>query len=916
MSTPEERNPMLRHLARIEGRPAPSGDPVRAHLESVVKNLWTPRQQRLQSLADAGSPVAAAILEDFVDTGPLRALPDQSKRSAGAGFQFGRGLGQGLVHPIQALTGEFNSPGEYEPEGLGQTIAQGAGYLVGAGVSFLPYYKAASMGLKATGMARYALEGGKQTARFTGGTMVAQGTIAGAGFEFAAGPMDDPVEVAKRVAIGTGLGFGGELAFLGAARAWRSRFPGKPNLRITPDEVGGDVNNLHPVAHAVERQLGLGAGLPEEEIAMRLAAIGGHEKQLELAAVNLARFRDPMSPAIVPLPEKPNAALLKEVFKAKGVPVSFRQAEDKTWEMLIAPKGGRTRLFFRQPREGETQGQLKFLGETGEHLTPDEMADIIRKGSPWFAPKVQAGYVRLWGNYQRPLTEAVIPGDFSGVRPTHFSDSPNGASFKSAVDGKEYFATSYVDVPEEMWNNIGPMLETTLSGVGTSPHPLSVNAGKTFRLDDLLNGKFTGGERVRVGQLMEPGVELEFTPLAGEGIRGDFSNTPDPRDWKIRVSSDLSTSKQIGTIVHEYAHAVHKSMQNWLGVKFTRDWQMKRPDGQKAKTWTEARQLVTDELDETFGRFFGSEKFGYNKDQLLEEFRDATYRVHAYKSSYDPIDLNVSLTSAKRAPTKAELETDLYFTETGELIARGMELLLYSPEIAFKDHAMMTRALIGMVDMMSDKGLRALLSKKHLINIHEHLQSYWTMAPGKAGKITFFEPRHHKQTQRQVKEWQRFGHATGWDVRHKGQTYMLEAIMPQKGGNKGRLRSVGSGDVKEVLLSELDRPILRGLVQRDKELIETVKKTLNNQRPKWVSVRATRKSDQGTGIVEAGVINLEKFDFAKNKLDWIRQNAEAYRGQLKKIREALTDKPPLSCLSCGRPSASGESESPPGLRNH
>ena len=165
-------------------------------------------------------------------------LPISEEERTG-GVRFLKGVGKGIVHPVRAF---LPKEGDTE-EDLG--VAGFVGELVGAGLTFVPLYKGASLALSGVGLlrnvnvlgasVRYLTPLGR-TALGVRGAPAATGALAFAGFETFGG--ETVGEAPKRFVRGAAEGLAFEAAFAGVATAWRATRPKwKPTgvpIEVTP----------------------------------------------------------------------------------------------------------------------------------------------------------------------------------------------------------------------------------------------------------------------------------------------------------------------------------------------------------------------------------------------------------------------------------------------------------------------------------------------------------------------------------------------------------------------------------------------------------------------------------------------------------------------------------------------------------
>lgn len=315
---------------------------------------------RLVSLTGQVSDTAKTTVnpvDDLIGQLPIHTI---IPRPPSLGEMFAQGLGAGLLHPIQSITG--TEAGDTTGLTNAQAGSKVAGEILGMGVSFIPFLKGAQLALKGVGLA----------ARMSPALLrLAEGALAAGTYEVASGPLEQAPE---RVAKGAAFGLAMEAGFMGAAAVWRGRFPSTMN---TPDLPTANVDGVavHPDALKVEQYLRPIESQNTDEIVLKLRQLGDVSQQMEFVAAEVAKTFKPGGLAIIPGIQKPQELVNYLGRTMPEMKFSFRPTEGGLYEVLMADAQAQSRMRLVQGAKGGREPVLSFdqavrLVETDAPLEP------------------------------------------------------------------------------------------------------------------------------------------------------------------------------------------------------------------------------------------------------------------------------------------------------------------------------------------------------------------------------------------------------------------------------------------------------------------------------------------------------------------------------------------------------------------
>lgn len=402
--------------------------------------------------------------------------------------RFSKGVTEGFLHPVRAFLPEREGP----EEDLG--IAGAVGEFAGAGLTFIPLFKGASVALKGVGLLRTGAALGSRvrylaplgrTPLGVRGAYAAQGALSFAGFETFAG--EDVGEAPQRFVRGLGEGLLFEGAFATISKAWRSR-NGK-NIEWAPSD---------------DAPLGIPSGIipPERQIPARSSAplTTPPPRQPIVTPPPLGGPRSEPLPgrrqiAIDPLAlklEQQTARLGEEEFQAIGRIVAESQ---EPREQLVS-------AFTRMVTARMPGGQVELQG-----LTRRELSRLTETSREIGNIHVQPRLIRKGKKGQDDVFDAwVIDRDRNLMEPE--TVKPGISSFVAAVQAR--FENLGLNFPPRDWWH-----PSTTAGRFIEP-------GDTFMGREFLTG--------------DPDAPFIFTNLA----RGS--------------GSSLNTQGYVSTFVHEMQH--------------------------------------------------------------------------------------------------------------------------------------------------------------------------------------------------------------------------------------------------------------------------------------------------------------------------------------------------------------------------
>ena len=506
-----------------------------------------------------------------------------------------------------------------------------------------------------------------------------------------------------------------------------------------------------------------------------------------------------------------------------------------------------------KPTEGEALPRPAVDPEAHVHPLRLKLENLMRPNSNE-APEITLGKIRAIGTPQEQLHE--------GLMTLMRSHMPGGQAVLEGLSQKEIV---------QLYKKA-----TEIGGVTLTPHRrirgedlfdvwMTLDGRQVFRPVRLKSGEASWGEIADATTKRFKDLDIDVTDALGSSAgryTPSFRMTGTGRGAKIEVLKEGERYKNqegISTLIHELMHHVE-----WVASGFHEAGRPGRP---------------------TLAQIFNLEGLGAAKtlkrgaqlDAIQLELKMASVEARAQQYIAGGFTKKQAFKNAAEDYLQGAPGRPNYYQTDVEHLSRMAEVIYFDPAKA-REIAPVASRLVGQLIAKHAPEVRSLMSRPGQVMTDIFDELWRTIDPSK--KTTIWAKGRAKASAQQKLEYGKTGWAPGMRAKVNGKE--MEFI--KKDLETATVRDLSTGEVMEVGLESLQRPVMQNLASRNNEILAGVDKMLDGF-PQKIPVNLREDvveggKDLGYGIRRALVDTKDYAITDGTVVDWVKSLPESVQHQI------------------------------------